>query len=463
MTLVTTAGTWAQEDSDQAIAIFNHGQDLHEKGDLKGAIAEYDKALKAFPEFPEAEYQRAVAELALGDLSQAEASLRRATALRADWSLAWAMLGDVLVRKYAVSEAETRSGVYADADSALKHALEIDPANAPAYRALIDLQINSGAGADMLGATLAKVAALTDGKAAVAASLWAGRAALENALGDRKAAKASVSRTLDMDPRNVAALLLSAEFAIADHDVERAKQIATTLQTLKVDNARRDLLAARIAAAEGRTADAIALLDKLPPTTPGSNELRKQINAATSTNAADIEKQLATDPNNTGLLNRLCSLYRRDDPMKALDFCRRAAALEPTNMTPAAGYAAALVQARQFAQAATLLDKLVQVEPQNRTLHANFATALFELKNYPLAAKQFEWLSQSDPKSAAPYYFLAISYDQMQEYVDSQAAYEQYLKLADPVADKLEIEKVNLRLPVVRRLVKQGRGKKGRT
>jgi hypothetical protein len=51
----------------------------------------------------------------------------------------------------------------------------------------------------------------------------------------------------------------------------------------------------------------------------------------------------------------------------------------------------------------------------------------------------------------------------MQEYVDSQAAYEQYLKLADPVADKLEIEKVNLRLPVIRRLVKEGKGKKGRT
>jgi tetratricopeptide (TPR) repeat protein len=463
VTLVTIGSVAAQQDSDQAIAIFNHGQDLHEKGDLAGAIAEYDKALKAFPEFPEAEYQRAAAEIALGNLAEAEASLRRATALRQDWSLAWAMLGDVLVRKYSISDATARAAVYSDAETTLKHALELEAANAPAYTALIDLQLNSGAPASALRSTLAGVAALTDGKAAAAASLWAGRAALENALGDRKSAMLSASRALISEPHNIPALTLSAEFALADHDIERAKQIAATLKGLKTGPNAVDLLNARIAAGEGRTGDALALLDKLPSGMAGAAELRKQITSASSTNTADLEKQLETDPKNTGILNRLCSLYRRDDPMKALDFCRRAAALEPTNMTPAAGYAAALVQAKQFAQAAALLDRLVLVEPENRTLHANFATALFELKNYPLAVKQFEWLSQSDPKAAAPYLFLAISYDQMQEYVDSQAAYEQYLKLADPVADKLEIEKVNLRLPAVRRLVKEGKGKKGRT
>ena len=462
VTLVTGAASFAQNDSDQAIAIFNHGQDLHEKGDLVGAIAEYDKALKAFPEFPEAEYQRAVAELGLGNLAEAEASLRRATTIRADWSLAWAMLGDVLVRKYGSADASARPGIYSDADAALKHALELDPANAPAYAAMIDLELNSAASADTLRETLGKVKALTDGKSSASASLWSGRASLESALGDRKAAKLSAARALESDPRNLSALTLSAEFALADHDIERAKQIASILANLKTDPSRLNLLNARIAAAEGRSSDALALLDKLPAKTPGADDLRKQIAAATSTNTAELEKQLESDPKNTGLLNRLCSLFRRDNPAKALDYCRRAAELEPTNMTPAAGYAAALVQARQFGQAAAILDKLVLIEPENRTLHANYATALFELKNYPAAVKQFEWLSVSDPKAAAPYYFLGISYDQMEQYVDSQAAYEQYLKLADPVADKLEIEKVNFRLPVVRRLVKEGKGKKSR-
>ncbi|MFL6375120.1 MAG: tetratricopeptide repeat protein, partial [Pyrinomonadaceae bacterium] len=124
--MLAAAAVPAQNDSDQAIAIFNHGQDLHEKGDLAGAIAEYDKALKALPEFPEAEYQRAAAEMVLGNLAEAEASLRRATELRQDWSLAWGMLGDVLVRKYSADEAASRPEMLKDADAALKKALELD-------------------------------------------------------------------------------------------------------------------------------------------------------------------------------------------------------------------------------------------------------------------------------------------------------------------------------------------------
>src|SRR5439155_11212146 len=49
------------ENTDDAVAIFNHAQEIHEKGDLRGAIELYEKALKIVPEFPEAEYQRAVA------------------------------------------------------------------------------------------------------------------------------------------------------------------------------------------------------------------------------------------------------------------------------------------------------------------------------------------------------------------------------------------------------------------
>ncbi|MBV9242019.1 MAG: tetratricopeptide repeat protein [Acidobacteria bacterium] len=460
VTLVTAGTARAQEDSDQAIAIFNHGQDLHEKGDLAGAIAEYDKALKAFPEFPEAQYQRAIAEIGLGNITEAETSLRKAIDLRTDWSLAWGMLGDVLVRKYFAADPVGRTAAYGEADVALKKALELDPANAPAYAAMIELQLNSGASADTLRETLTKVKSLTDGKAQAAASLWAGRAAIENALNDRNAAKLSVARALEIDPKNASALMLSVDIALSDNDIERAKQIAATISKLKLDPARLNIVEARIAAAEGRTSDALALLDKTPSGTPGADQLRKQIDAATNTNTVDLEKQLAADPRNAGVLNRLCSLYRRDDPMKALDYCRRAAGIEPTNMTPAAGYAAALVQAKQFGPAAALLEKLVLIQPENRTLHANYATALFELKDYGDAAKQFEWLSVSDPKAAAPYLFLGITYDRMEEYVDSLAAYEQYLRLADPVADKLDIEKVNLRLPAVRRLVKDGKGKR---
>ncbi|HTH52163.1 MAG TPA: tetratricopeptide repeat protein [Pyrinomonadaceae bacterium] len=456
------ASVVAQEaTSDDAVALFNRGQDLHEKGDLKGAIAEYDKALKIIPEFPEAEYQRAAAEIALGDLIEAERSLRHATEIRPEWPLAWGMLSDVLVRRYLAAAPADRSAKRADTDAAIKRALELDPANVSAVTALVELQLNSGATKDELTTTLGLVKPLTDGKMSPAASLWTARAALENALGDRKAGKASISRALELDPKSTTAIFLAGDLAVPD-DLERAKQIAASLAVAQADHSRIDLLNARIAAAEGRFPDALAYLEKIPATA-ASIELRKQIDAASSSDPAEFEKLLATDQKNVVALNKLCSLYRRQDPLKALEYCKRAAEIEPTNISPAIGYAAALVQAKQFPAATALLQRLLAIAPDNRTLHANLALALYELKQFPAAQKEFEWVSNADPKAATPYFFLGIIHDRMEEYVDSLAAYEQYLKLADPVANKLDIEKVELRLPVIRRLVKEGKGKKVRS
>jgi len=100
------------------------------------------------------------------------------------------------------------------------------------------------------------------------------------------------------------------------------------------------------------------------------------------------------------------------------------------------------------------------IAPDNSTVHANLATALFQLKRYPDAKIEFRWLTDNQPKQAAPYYFLAIVHDQLSEFPDAAANYQQFLRLADPESSKLEIEKVNLRLPVVQKFIKEGKGKK---
>src|SRR5580765_476054 len=77
--------TFAQEDApDDAVAVFNQAQDLHEKGDLTAAVKLYARALEIEPQFPEAEYQSGVAELGLGKTADAEKAFRRAIALRED-------------------------------------------------------------------------------------------------------------------------------------------------------------------------------------------------------------------------------------------------------------------------------------------------------------------------------------------------------------------------------------------
>src|SRR3954447_7481988 len=81
---------------DDAVQLFQQGQDAHEEGNLKRAIELYDRAIKAQPEFPEAEFQRANALLALNRLPEAEKGFRRAIELQPDWSLPYTALGKIL-------------------------------------------------------------------------------------------------------------------------------------------------------------------------------------------------------------------------------------------------------------------------------------------------------------------------------------------------------------------------------
>ncbi|MCA1589442.1 MAG: tetratricopeptide repeat protein, partial [Acidobacteria bacterium] len=107
-----------------------------------------------------------------------------------------------------------------------------------------------------------------------------------------------------------------------------------------------------------------------------------------------------------------------------------------------------------------LLRKLAAAESDNATIRANLATALFQAKRYAEAKTEYQWLIERQPTLAAAYYFLAIVHDQQKEYLDALANYQEFLRRADPVANKLEIEKVNLRLPSLQRQVKDGKGKR---
>ena len=53
-----------------------------------------------------------------------------------------------------------------------------------------------------------------------------------------------------------------------------------------------------------------------------------------------------------------------------------------------------------------------------------------------------------------------IVHDQLGEYLDALANYQQFLRIADAVKDKVDIERVNLRMPAVQRLAKGRKGKK---
>lgn len=432
----------AAQESANAVIIFNQAQDMHEKGDLAGAISLYEKALTVLPDFPEAVFQRASAHLALGNMDEAEKGFRRAVELRADWSLPLANLGSLLVEKDNLAEAE----------KILLKALQIEPNDPIALAGLADLRLRTGASPDVLKELLARITVLTL-KANPAVSLWTARAALESGLGTRGPAKASLAKALEADPANRTAILMMAGTALAEGDTVRAGALAARLGPNSSDAS--NMLRATISAQEGRYEEAIKFLDAVKRPTARGAALRKRIDASRAVTPAELEKQLEADAKNPFILGRLCSLYRRDEPERALVFCRRASEAEPDNVNHAIGFGAALVQAKQYEAAIGLFTKLLTVVPDNATAHANLGTALFQLKRYAEAKKEFRWLTDAQPRSPAAYYFLALAHDQLSEYLDAGANYQQYLRLADPVENKLEIEKVHLRLPILQKLIKK--------
>lgn len=437
------------ENAGEAIALFNKGQDAHERGELVAAIEFYDKALKIIPEFPEAELQRGNAFLSLGQIDNAEKAFRHAVEFRADWTLALASLGGVLVQK----------GRFAEAEPILTKAIGLDELNFPAYASMTELRLRTNAKRDVLIELLNTINGFTM-KAKPTASMWAARAALENATGDRDSAKISTAKALGLDPKNVSALAEAANIAMAESDAAKAGEYVRRLGAVLPNAQSVKVLRARVKLASGDLDEAVKTLDSIINPGAEATELRKTIEASRSADTNELEKQLASDEKNPILLARLCSLLRAKDAMKAIEFCRRGIEGEPENLNNRIGFGAALVQAKRYDEAVASLRILSAKTPDNTTVRANLATALFQLKRFAEAKTEYRWIVDKQPGLAPAYYFLAITHDQLGEYLDAMANYQQFLKLADPAASKLEIEKVNLRLPGLNKLIKDGKGKK---
>ncbi len=453
--------TFAQDDNEvkpeDPVVIFNQAQDLHEKGDLAGAIKLYDKAIELTESFPEAQYQKGAAYLSLNKLDDAEASFRRAIDDKKDWSLALAMLGETLVRRFlAVSpiDGNLSEKLRIEATAVLRQAIELDPNSFPAYSALAELQINGGATKLELASTLTSLRAVTDGKMKLPSSIWATRAALENSVGERKQARISIRNAL-ADKKSSSALIMAAELAINDRDNEQARAFTDELARLLPNDPQTYLVKAKLAAAESRFADAITVLAQIKAPMRQADELRATLTAITKKGKAEYEKLVANDPKNVTGLAGLCKHYRIEAPDKALEYCRRANEIEPDNIDHAIGFAAALVQLKQYESGVSILTKIKAIAPDNASVRSNLAGALYQLKRYSEARDEYRWIADKFPERPIAFFLLGVSHDQLAEYVDAMANYQQFLKLADPAKNQLEIEKVQLRLPSLEKQIKE--------
>ena len=449
------------DGSSDPVKLFERGQNAHAHGDLLKALEFYDEAIKVRPEFAEAEFQRGNALVGLGRLPEAESGFRRTIALRQDWSLPYSALGALLVRLDRDR----------DAEPVLRQAIKLDPKDNLALRMLADIRWRAGDTKEALELTRR---ATSDPE--TPASAWLLRARIEKAAGDNVAALASLDRALQLDPANLSALMERAELRISTGDKERALADLKSAEPLtkgektivsrlaadyelagKPEEARRVAEAAGLNPSPGASADGGVKVVGTP----------EEIAAANSDDQSVARKALETlltkNPKNAMLMARLGAAYRTVDSNRSLDYYKRAAAIEPANADYATGYSSALVQARRFAEAVSILRQVVAAAPDNYAAHSNLATALYELKQFAPAIVEYEWLLRAKPNLYVAYYFIAIAHDYLGEYDQALAAYESFLARADAGANQLEIEKVKLRLPSLQRQIKLGQGVKRKT
>ena len=439
------------------VKLFERGQNAHGRGDLSKALELYEEAIKVRPEFPEAEFQRANVLVALNRPADAEAGFKRTIELRKDWALPYAALGSLLTNLNREKEAEPL----------LRQALKLEDNNNLALRLLADIRLRAGDAKE--AASLAQRATQIPD---ASTSAWLLRAMAERAAGDHAKALTSLDYVLQLEPHHFAALIERAELYIKDGKTDLAvADLAKAEALLKGDQAQASRVAAAydLAGKSGeaqRVARSAGILKEASASTDGIEVVGtpEEIEAANSedheTSRKALEALLVKNPRNSMLLARLGNAYRTTDPIRSLDYYRRAVDLDPKNADYATGYSSALVQARKFPDAVVVLRRVLAVAPDNYAAHANLATALYALKQYPAALAEYEWLVKAKPDLIVAYYFIATAHDYLGEYEQALAAYETFVARADPKANQLEIEKVKLRLPTLRRQIKLGEGVK---
>jgi superkiller protein 3 len=438
------------------IKLFERGQSAHSRGDLEKAIDFYEQALKVKPDFPEAEFQRGNALASLGRLKEAETALRAAISQKKNWSLPHSALGALLLRTQRDSEAE----------QSFRAALKIDANDNVALRMLSEIRLRAGDKQEALD--LAKRAtAISDAPASAFVVL----AIAERANGNTVAAKATLDRVIGDEPANVAALLERADLLTDEKNFQPA--IADLRAAAKVKPGEKSIMSrlAYVLQQAGRTEEAAEVAKSAGLEVQPSSDAKggvigthEEIEAANSDDPGvarkALEKLLEKNPRNAMLLGRLGASYRTDDPARSLEFYRRASEVQPDAAEYAIGYASALVQARRFADATRILQQVVRANPQNYAARANLATALYESKRYSEAIPEYQWILEAKPEIVVAHYFIATSHDYLGEYPEALAAYEKFLAAADAKTNQLEIDKVKLRLPSLRRQIQLGEGAK---
>lgn len=466
------AQTQAEDKSEQAAKLFDAGQRAHETGDLAKAVELYGKALELDAELWQAELQRGAAFFSLGKLAEAKASMVRVNALLAEYPVS-DQLKQIFVRvQMMLGEIALAESKPDDAEKAFRKALELNPqSNSQAGRAqagLAEVFYSTNKFAEAISAAKSAIAA-GDDRAAIFALLGVALT-VTNKLDE---ALPALDEALKREPKNATALLYRAEIFIVKNKPNEAAADLRAALAIEPNTRTKLRLAALLAQARQFDA-AIALFQEVVATEPANADARAALTAAlidsgkAEAAVTELEQLIKAEPNRAVLRAQLAELLLPKQPEKALEQYRAAAELEPKNANHHVGVASALVKLRKFQEAVDVLKPVLAANPKGDVEYfarTNLATALFELDDFPNAAREFIWILDTQAKrgdrkrTAITLYFVGICLDKTGNYEQAMSAYNQFMELASP-DNQLEIEKVKLRLPSLKRQIEMGKGKK---
>ena len=444
------AAQQSEESQQRVQSLYNQAESAQEHGELAKAIELYQQTIKLAPELFQPKYQCAVAYLATGkpeSLPEAVALLKQVVALQPNFARGHATLGNALARSNELEEAE----------SELRRALALDEKQ-PVRALLAELLITRAAYPEAVAELKAIIA---QGKADGHSYLLL--AIAERASGQLDGALADFNRAAELEPTDAEIFYRRGKLFAEQKNYQKAIADLKMAYQLSQQNVEIGLALAENYANSGDKAAAIALAQTLmtnaaPESRAALSELLARLGANDAA-IAQLEKLLAAEPKNVKYLSRLGELYLDVSPAKSVEYWQRALA-EQASAECLVGLASALLKAQRFEEAIHHFNAALEQNANYYEAHAGLALALFKLDRFGPAAEQFIWVTRARPENAISIYFLAICFDRLNDYQRALAAYELFLKRADARSNQLEIDRVRLRLPSLRRQIEKQGGKK---
>ena len=435
----------SSNEQRSAAEIFDDGQSAQQRGDLHSAVKLYTAAVTSDPSLYQAYYQRATALLGLGRESEAEADLKKVIELEPKFARAHRAIGQMWLDRGQTEAASVE----------LAKAIELEPklTGARIFYASALLKL----GKPELAIDHLRAAIELKEEPPLAYALLG---VAEERVGRQAEAVADYSRAVALDSSNATAREGLGRL------YEARGEVAKAIEEYSIAYRSQPSRDAAIRLAElhrkaGQLQAAIQLYRRLLLERPDDLASRMEMACLMAENgqADDAEKEIsrvvAAKPTDSKLLCKAGDFFFKDRPAVAGEYYRRAIAANPSDNNSRVQLGASLVRSMQYELALTVLAEAISREPDNYAPHASLATALFKLKRYPEAAREFVWLIRTRPEVQASYFFLAISLDHLGDCDQAYKSYQEFIRRADAVANKNEVDEAKIRSVQLQRLIKE--------